>query len=254
MKLFYRKLGEGKPLVILHGLFGSSDNWVTIGRKLAETYKIYILDQRNHGQTEDSNVFKYPAMVADLYNFLFEHQIENPTIIGHSMGGKVAMQFAVQYPSLLEKLIVVDISPRSYPIHHHQILEGLASIDLNNIKSRKEADNQLAKYIASIGIRQFLLKNIYRTETNSFAWRINLPVITENIEEVGESVNYKTPCEKPTLFINGNNSDYIQKSDRSKIKKVFPNSSIITILGAGHWVHAEKPKEFLKIVNTFLEK
>jgi esterase len=252
MKLFYRELGEGNPIVILHGVFGSSDNWLTVSKGLAETHKVYLLDARNHGHSPQSDEFNYSVMADDLKEFLSDHAIQKPVLIGHSMGGKTVMKFASMHTSLLEKLVVVDISPRYYKKHHDSILEGLKSIDLANLKSRQEADLQLSKFESDFGVRQFLLKNLYRDENNEFHWRINLPVIAKNIDNVGEALDENIRIKNPALFMRGAKSNYIKKEDEDLIRKIFADVRIETIEGAGHWVQAEKPKEFLEIVRNFL--
>jgi esterase len=252
MKLFYRELGEGKPLVILHGVFGSSDNWFTVSKLLAEDYKIYLVDARNHGHSPRSEEFNYDVMGKDLEVFLKDHLIKDPVIIGHSMGGKIGMKFASLYPEMLKKLVVVDISPRYYKRHHDSILNGLKSIDLGQLSSRKQADEQLAKFELDSGVRQFLLKNLYRNQDNHFDWRINLEVIDKNIENVGEALAEDVRINTPTLFIKGSKSNYIKEEDEKLIKKIFRNSKIETVEGAGHWVQAEKPQQFIEAVRRFL--
>ncbi|TRX62783.1 alpha/beta fold hydrolase [Fulvivirga sp. M361] len=251
MQLYHRVLGEGKPLIILHGLFGSSDNWLSVGKVLAEKYKVFLVDQRNHGQSPHSDEFNYTVMADDLQGFIDQQGIMEPDILGHSMGGKTAMKFAIKYPELWQKLIVVDIGPKYYPVHHRTILDGLASIDLTSVASRGEADKQLANYVPHPGVRQFLLKNLARNE-NGFQWKINLPVIDRNIEIIGEALTDTYATDKDVLFIRGALSDYISDSDNTLIKTIFPSSSIATVDGAGHWVHAEKPQELLQLVLNFL--
>jgi pimeloyl-ACP methyl ester carboxylesterase len=254
MKLFYKELGEGeKYIIILHGLFGSSDNWQNIGKTLSEKYKVYLVDLPNHGRSLHTDNFTYEAMREDVHAFIEQHQIEQPVLIGHSMGGKVAMHVALAYPHLLSKLIVVDICPKYYPVHHDRILEGLTSINLPTITSRQEADEQLAKYERSYTVRAFLLKNLYRNEDGKFEWRLNLPVINDQIENVGEAIHTDNVFERPVLFINGAKSDYINKEDTSLIHQFFPGAVVETIADAGHWVHAEKPEEFVSIINNFIE-
>lgn len=252
MKLFYREQGEGQPIIILHGVFGSSDNWLTPAKMLADTNKVFLLDQRNHGQSPHSDEFSNSVMADDLKEFIEEHAIKDPLIMGHSMGGKVAMAFASRYKNSLRKLVIVDIAPKYYPPHHKKILEGLNSINLKNLETRQEADEQFAKYEPNLGVRQFLLKNIYRNEQNEFSWRINLPVITQKIDNVGEPLAESAKIEVPTLFIRGGSSRYIQETDEPLIKKIFSDARIETIEGAGHWVHAEKPKEFVEILRKFI--
>ncbi|MTI20373.1 alpha/beta fold hydrolase, partial [Fulvivirga sp. RKSG066] len=240
MQLNFKTIGEGKPLIILHGLFGSLDNWQTIAKELADHYKIYLVDQRNHGQSPHSDNFNYTAMADDLNRFIDEHNIENPSIIGHSMGGKTAMKFALNHGDKWDKLIVVDISPRAYPVHHDIIVEGLAAIDVDNIKSRGDADKKLAEYVKDLGTRQFLLKNLARSKNGGFEWKINLKAITENIEIIGEGMEERLAIEKDVLFIRGEKSDYIGDEDIILITQHFPNASVETISNAGHWVHAEQ--------------
>jgi esterase len=252
MKLFYRELGEGNPIVILHGVFGSCDNWLTVSKGLAETHKVYLLDARNHGHSSKSDDFNYSVMAEDLKEFLSDHAIQKPVLVGHSMGGKTVMKFASMYASMLEKMVVVDISPRYYKRHHDSILNGLKSIDLSNLKTRQEADAQLSKFEPDFGVRQFLLKNLYRDEQNEFHWRINLPVISDNIDNVGEALDEKIRISKPALFIKGSKSHYIMEADEVLIKKIFSDARIETVEDAGHWVQAEKPKEFLEKINAFL--
>lgn len=251
MKLNYQKLGSGQPLIILHGLFGSLDNWMTLAKKLSISYEVFIVDARNHGQSPKSEEFNYEVMADDLYAFLIEHQIIDPFILGHSMGGKTAMQFAINYPTKITKLIVVDIAPKAYPIHHQTIIDGMLSLNFNLIKTRSEADKQLSKYIPELAVRQFLLKNLYWTATKTLDWRFNLSVIAKNIENVGVPLKSSTPFYKPTLFVRGKISNYIIPDDYDEIKKIFPKAKIES-LNCGHWIHAEKPIEFEQLLVSFL--
>ena len=252
MKLHYRKYGEGQPIVILHGLFGSSDNWQTLGKKFAENFEVYLVDQRNHGHSPKSNEFNYQLLSDDLYKLITDLELENIILIGHSMGGKTVMNFAQQHPDLIEKLIVVDIGPKAYPMHHNIILEGLNSLDLSSIKSRGQADKQLSKYIEDEGVRQFLLKNLYWVEKGQLGWRINIPVLEEKMPDIiaaiPEDIVYS-----PTLFIRGEKSNYIVEDDFQNIYDQFPNSEIETIYDVGHWVHAENPFSFYNMVMDFSE-
>jgi len=255
MQLYYRELGESAPdqppLIILHGLFGSSDNWLTVSKELAVHRRVYLPDLRNHGRSPWSEEFNYEAMSTDLREFIREHRIQQPVIIGHSMGGKVAMRFAVRYPSDFSQLMVVDIAPKYYPVHHDQILAGLRSIQLNTLQTRQQADEQLASYVPDLGTRQFLLKNLYRDDNQGFAWRINLSVINREIERVGEALAYAAPVLQPTMFLRGGLSNYVKEEDLPLIRQVFPNATLETIPDAGHWIQAEKPKEFLEKVRKF---
>ncbi|MDF1673158.1 MAG: alpha/beta fold hydrolase [Vicingaceae bacterium] len=251
MQLNYKKIGEGQPLIILHGLFGSLDNWMTLSKKLGEQFEVYIVDARNHGFSPHSDEFNYEVMADDLLEFINEHNIIDPIVLGHSMGGKTAMQFAMNYPDKLSKLIIADIAPKPYPVHHGIILEGMFALDFDKITSRRDADEELAKHIPDFSTRQFILKNLFWKEKGKLAWKFNLPVINDNIEMVGFELNNITPFNKPTLFIRGTKSNYILESDYPKIKSVFTNTKIKNI-ESGHWVHAENPSQFLEILNIFL--
>ncbi|WP_144604655.1 alpha/beta fold hydrolase [Algoriphagus algorifonticola] len=251
MKLNFKKTGTGKPLVILHGLFGSADNWFSIAKELEKNFTLYLVDQRNHGDSPHSEEWNYRVMVEDLKELIDEEGLDKIYLMGHSMGGKTAMNFAVEYPERVDRLIVADIAPRYYEVHHQTILEGLNSIKLDQIKSRKEADDQLAKYIDEVGIRQFLLKSLGRN-SDGFVWKINLPVITENIEEVGEELDSDGKYEGPTLFLGGSNSNYIRQEDLPDILEHFPNYEIEFVQDAGHWLHAEKPEAVIQEVRRFL--
>ena len=251
MILNFKKVGEGEPLVILHGLFGSLDNWMTLAKKLGNHFEVFIVDARNHGQSPHSSEFNYDVMADDLYEFLMQNNIVDPIILGHSMGGKTAMQFAMNYPNKLEKLIVADIAPKSYPVHHTTIIEGMLSLNFDVINTRKKADEQLSKYIADVSTRQFLLKNLYWVEKEKLAWRFNLKTIDEKIEIIGRGLENISTFDKPTLFIRGEKSNYITEKDYDPIRKIFINTDIKS-LNSGHWVHAEKPTEFLQILNSFL--
>jgi len=251
MQLNFKKVGEGEPLVILHGLFGSLDNWMSLAKKLGDHFEVFIVDARNHGQSPHSEDFNYDVMADDLYEFLLQNDIVDPIILGHSMGGKTAMQFAMNYPNKLEKLIVADIAPKAYPVHHTIIIEGMLSLDFDVIKTRKKADEQLSKFIGDVSTRQFLLKNLYWADKERLAWKFNLSTINKNIEVIGQGLENISTFEKPTLFVRGAKSNYITPKDYAPIKNIFPNS-VINSLESGHWVHAEKPAEFLQILNSFL--
>lgn len=253
MKLNFKKSGQGEPLIILHGLFGSADNWFSIAKELEKDFTLYLVDQRNHGDSPHSDEWNYQVMAEDLKELMDDEALDSAYIMGHSMGGKTVMTFAMNYPAKVKKMIVADIAPRFYPLHHQRILEGLNAIPMGELKSRKEADDILAKYINIPGIRQFLLKSLGRDENGKFIWKINLPVITEKIANVGEELKSGTPFEKPTLFMGGANSDYITEKDKEEIERLFPNSHVIYIKDAGHWLHAEQPAAVIETVKAFLK-
>jgi pimeloyl-ACP methyl ester carboxylesterase len=245
--------GEGVPLLILHGYFGMSDNWKTLGNQFSEDYQVHLIDQRNHGRSFHEDEFNYEVLVEDLYAYIQHYKLEKVYIIGHSMGGKTAMLFAVTYPDLVDKLIVVDISPRQYQPHHNAILAGLNSINFSVENSRSKVDEKLAALIPELGVRQFLLKNVYWKEKGQLAFRFNLESLTDNNPEVGEALPSFTVFEKDTLFLKGQNSDYITQDEEPIIEAHFPNSKIVEIKNAGHWLHAEHSKQFYDEVSTFLK-
>lgn len=253
MKLFFRQAGEtGPPMIVLHGVFGSADNWLTVSKALGERFRVFLLDQRNHGRSPRSAEFGYEEMAADVMEFITDHALENPILLGHSMGGKTAMQFVMSYPDAYSQLVVVDIAPKFYPIHHAQILAGLNALDLEKLGSRQAADEHLRAYEDHEGTRQFLLKNLFRNpDTNRFDWRLNLPVLTRDIHLVGSELTNPRITTKPVLFLRGEKSSYILPEDEADIKRIFPNAQIETIAGAGHWVHADQPEAFVEAVLRF---
>ena len=251
MKLFFRELGQGQPFIILHGLMGSADNWLTQAKMLASQYHVYTVDQRNHGQSPHSDEFDYKVLANDVKDFINEHSIEHPIILGHSMGGKAAMNFAVSNPTMLDRLIVVDIAPKAYPVHHDSIVDGLNAIPINSLQSRNEADKILSQYLSEADVRQFLLKNLLRKPAGGFTWKINLGVIDKNIEKISADMQFPGFYSGPTLFVRGGKSNYVKDEDRQRINDLFPNSSVVT-MDTGHWVQAEKPQEFVEVVRNFL--
>lgn len=250
MKLHYRELGKGKPFVILHGLFGYSDNWQSQAKKLAEYYRVILVDLRNHGHSGWSDDFSYDIMAEDIKELFNDLQLEETILMGHSMGGKVAMLFAQHNPERLNKLIVVDMGIKGYPPHHQHILEAIRTLDLSKIKTRSEADEHFSKHINSEGVKQFLLKNIYWIEKGKMAWRMNFQVLEKQMPNILAEIG-REECFVNTLFIRGALSEYILDEDIAGIEAVFPDSEFITIPDSGHWVHAEKPDEFLDAVLGF---
>ena len=252
-ELYANVIGKGKPFVILHGFLGMGDNWKTLGQQFSERgYEVHLVDQRNHGRSFHDDHFSYEDMVSDLKHYLDKNNLKDIVLLGHSMGGKTAMLFATQYPEMVNKLLVADISPRYYPVHHEAILNGLSSLDFSELKSRGAADIALAQFVSDFGTRQFLLKNLYWKEKGQLALRINLEVLKKNVEEVGESLPNHSRFEGETLFLRGDKSEYIGIQDENNIKNHFPNSKIVTVLNAGHWLHAENPIDFFNEVISFL--
>jgi len=254
MKLAYREYGEGRPLLILHGLFGQSDNWNTLAKQFAETgQRVFTIDQRNHGLSPHSDTWTYNAMAEDLLAFIQDHQLSKPTIIGHSMGGKTLMYFEGLFPDIANKIIICDIAPKVYPPHHVKVLEALRAVDFSKISTRKEAEEILALYLSDFGTRQFLLKNIYwkDAEHNRMDWRFNLEVIDKNYQNISVAVPEYTST-NPCLVIKGEKSDYITKDDEQDFARRYPHIKLASIAGAGHWVHAEKPTDFYNAVMEFI--
>ncbi len=255
MELAYRKYGEGQPLLILHGLFGQSDNWNSLAKRFAEQgFEVYTIDQRNHGLSPHSEEWNYEAMALDIKEFIETHQLKNPILLGHSMGGKTAMFFALTYDGILDKLIVADIAPRAYTAHHHDVLKALNAVDFNTISTRKEAEALMTEHLPDFGTRQFLLKNIYWEDNSNkrMNWRFNLKVIEKNYDNIGIEAPANTSQVK-TLFIRGGNSNYISDDDTIDIERRFPDYTLLTIPGSGHWIHAEKPEEFYQAVIAFIK-
>nr|WP_315160269.1 alpha/beta fold hydrolase [uncultured Flavobacterium sp.] len=253
--MLYSKIeGSGKPLLILHGFLGMSDNWKTLGAQFAtEGYQVHLLDLRNHGRSFQSDAFSYQVMMQDVLAYCKDNSLDAINIIGHSMGGKVAMLLATTHPELVDKLIVADIGPKFYPQHHQDILAGLNAVDFSVKPSRNAVEEVMAKYIPDFGTRQFLMKNLYWKEPGQLAFRFNLAVFNTKMDEIGVALPENLIFEKPTLFIRGGNSNYILESDFENIKHHFPNSIIETIPNVGHWLHAENPAVFYEKVVSFLK-
>ncbi len=254
MILHSQILGKGKPFIILHGFLGMSDNWKTLGNRFSEAgFEIHLVDQRNHGRSFHDDTFNYEVMSEDLKHYCESHNLKDILLLGHSMGGKTAMLFATLYPEMVSKLMVADISPRYYPVHHDSILEGLSNLDFSKLKSRGAADKKLAQYVSDSGTRMFLLKNLYWIKKGQLALRMNLEILKTNVSEVGEALPIQARFEKPTLFLRGDKSEYVMASDETVIKQHFPIAKIETINNAGHWLHAENPDDFYETVMTFID-
>lgn len=269
MELFFRKYGEaGPPLVIVHGLYGSSDNWVAIARDLSDRFEVWVVDQRNHGQSPHSPVQDYPSMREDLRQMMDSEGIKRAVLIGHSMGGKTVMSFAEAWPERVQALISVDIAPKSYrnlalasrtAANHSSMIDAMIKLDLSKIESREDADRALATSIGSERIRSFLLKNLRREAGGAFSWRINLEAISANLEAIFVGMDREAIAARggitgfPVLFIAGGDSDYIRAQDHQAIRDIFPTAEIVTVQGSGHWVHAEQPALLVKTIRYFLD-
>jgi esterase len=254
MELAYREYGSGQPLLILHGLFGQSDNWNSLAKRFAEHgFNVFAIDQRNHGLSPHSNIWDYQSMAQDLKEFIDNHELEDVILLGHSMGGKTVLFFESMYPNLANKLVIADIAPRAYVSHHDAVLKALNAVNFSEINTRKDAEHILGQYISDFGTKQFLLKNIYwkEDESKQMDWRFNLKTITENYHHVSVSVpEFKS--NSTTLFVRGENSDYINHQDIVDIESRFSNVQILTISNSGHWVHAEQPEAFFNGVINFI--
>ena len=252
-KILHSKiLGEGKPLIILHGLFGMLDNWQALAKEFACFFETHIIDLRNHGRSFHANQHNYELMSEDLLSYLNAYNLDEVCLIGHSMGGKVAMTFACMYPESVEKLVVVDIAPKYYPPHHQEILSALNAVEQAKIKSRKDADQILSQYFSESTMRQFLLKNLYWKSSTELTFKFNLKVLSDQIENVGQALHINALFENPTLFIVGQASNYIKETDIELIESHFPDFEIVEIPNSGHWVHAENPDHFFDKVSRFL--
>jgi esterase len=254
MELYYQKTGNGHPLIILHGLFGMSDNWISIARKLGEHYSVYLPDLRNHGRSPHHSIFTYVAMVDDLLEFMDTHELTTSHIMGHSMGGKVAMQFALDYPEKVDKLIIADIAPGAYHHSHDQLIDHMLDVNVSQYQSRSAIRLSLKEKIPDERILAFLLKNLHWKDKSSLGWKVNLEVIKENMEEIFRQIDSAHPFDKQTFFLKGELSKYITETHRTLIEKLFPHSQTKTIKGASHWLHAEKPVEFISMVEDFLKE
>ncbi|MCP9198631.1 alpha/beta fold hydrolase [Gramella sp. GC03-9] len=253
MKLHSVILGEGRPMLILHGFLGMSDNWKTLGKQFAdEGFEVHLIDQRNHGKSPHSDEFSYELMAEDIKEYCQEHELDNIILMGHSMGGKTAMLVAATYENLVERLIVVDIAPKYYAPHHKQILKGLTALDDARLSSRRDAEDLLEEYIDETGVRLFLLKNLYRKEKDLLSLKMNLPVLKDKIENIGRALPQHSEYKGPVLFIKGDNSNYIKDEDHEEIRAHFPKVEFVSIKNAGHWVHAESPQEFFEAIIRFV--
>jgi esterase len=264
MKLFYRKYGNGPPLVILHGLYGSSDNWVTIAKRLADSFTVYLPDHRNHGQSPHSDIHDYDAMRDDLFELANDLGLKKFFLAGHSMGGKTAISFAIKWPERLNGLLIADISPFTYETdghaaynQHFTLLSAILSLDLKTITNRSEAENLLTAKIPSVKERGLILKNLQRNNDHSFSWKLNAQSLLRNLDKIMEGIKRKTDFNQqisgfPVIFLRGGDSDYIQPHDFKSIQHVFPAADIIEVAGAGHWIQADKPDEVVKYIKRLL--
>lgn len=253
MNLHFKQIGQGPPLIILHGLFGMLDNWMSIAQALQENFSVYLIDLRNHGKSPHSDEFNYSLMAQDVCDFMDSQGILSAFLMGHSMGGKVAMTVAQYNADYVDKLVVVDIAPKKYYMTQDLVLEALKAVDFNMQNTRKQVEEVLRKYLKEEDVLQFLLKNLYWKENDQLSWRFNLSTLSEKLSEVGHSTEERV-FNKPTLFVKGAHSNYILPEDELDIKVLFPLAEIISIANSGHWVHAENPLVFTQELRAFLNK
>lgn len=250
----YGKEKSGTPLLVFHGLFGMLDNWGTFGKDFGEFRPVHLLDLRNHGKSFHSDEMSHDDLAEDILNYINSHDLEKVILLGHSLGGKAVMQFAINYPQFLEKLIVVDIAPKSYPPHHQGIIKALQSVDFSIVKSRGDVEDVLSEYIPEKSVVYFLAKSLYWTENKNLAWRFNIKALAEKYSEfVSKAIKFGI-YEGETLFLSGEKSNYILPQDEFAIRQQFPNSKIVVIKNAGHWTQAENPADFHDAVFEFLNE
>jgi pimeloyl-ACP methyl ester carboxylesterase len=250
MQLHYQILGQGQPLILLHGLFGASNNWGTVTKQFSQHYQVIAVDLRNHGSSPHSASQSYANMADDLLELCDMLSLKRIHLVGHSLGGKVAMQFATHHPDRVEKLIVVDMAIRAYADAHTHLIDAMMAIDLTTLQSRHEVDKILSNSIPQAMVRQFLLMNLIKSDSN-LAWRINLAALKTNYPGLQQAVCENAYYEKPCLFIRGEHSDYVKDADTEQIKTNFINAQFAS-LPTGHWIHAEQPQAFIEVIGNFL--
>lgn len=252
VELWAHRLGSGDPLLILHGLFGSGDNWRTLAKRFARSFDTHVLDLRNHGRSPHTGEMSYRSMAEDVLSYMDGLRLDRASIIGHSMGGKTAMTCAFMFPEAVRRLVVADIAPKAYPAEHADILAALEAFEPSEIKSREEAATILARYIPQRRVREFLLKNLHRLRTGGFEWKMNVPVIAKSYDELRSWPSFGSATfPEPTLLVWGTQSSYVTDEDRDAFLEHFPLAHFKSV-DAGHWLHAEQPKAFFQIVDEFL--
>ncbi len=250
--LYFRQAGEGEPLLLIHGLFGSLENLGALARPLAETFRVYSLDLPNHGRSPQVETLSLASMTETLLAWLDEEKLGQVHLLGHSLGGKVAMELALRHPQRVKNLVVLDIAPVDYPPHHNEVFAGLLALDTAQLQSRSEADQLLKAHVPEIAVRSFLLKNLVKDPQGGFAWRMNLPVIHRDYPQLIAANRRGARFDGNTLFIKGGNSDYLQTEYREEILERFPKAAIKIVPDTGHWLHAEKPELVARLAKRFL--
>ncbi len=252
MELHYETFGSGPPVIILHGLLGFSGNWLSIGKILAEWYTVYLPDLRNHGSSPHSEQMSYPVMAGDIEEFCLSRGLSSPCIIGHSMGGKAAMEFALTRPDMADRLIVLDIAPKAYAPVYKNVFPLLKNIEIDTIDRRAEAEARLKKEIPDKVLRMFLLKNLGREKDGSFRWKINIDGLAANYHNIWAGIQPGRVYSGPVLFVRGGMSDLIDEKDEGEIREYFPYAGIETVEGAGHWIHIDKPDTLIRLIHSFI--
>ncbi|MCF6365956.1 MAG: alpha/beta fold hydrolase [Bacteroidales bacterium] len=258
MKLFFREYGKGKPIIIAHGLFGMSDNWIPIAKKLAKEYHVYLLDMRNHGQSPNAKLNTYKAMSSDFNEFTEDVKIKNATFIGHSMGGKAVLQFVSDFPEKVNKMIILDISPREYfdfserLINHEKILKKMQAFNLKSTKSRKEISDHFKSFFNDEFTVQLIQKNITKNKKKQFEWKLNIETLMNSLNEINQEIKFQKKSNIKSLFVFGGNSLYYRAEDKKNIFENFPSAKIKIIKNTGHFLHIEKEKELTEIISTFI--
>lgn len=252
-RLNFKIIGQGKPIIILHGLFGMLDNWMNMAKMLEkEGYMVILVDQRDHGRSEHTNDFNYPLLSDDLFHFMDENWIHEAILIGHSMGGKTGLQFISEHESMISKFISIDMGIKKYSGGHQDVFDALFSIDIESIQSRKEADSVIMEKLHDYGTVQFLMKNLTRKKEGGFEWKMNLPLLFAKYENILDKITFSHPCFTDVCFIKGSKSNYIQEDEMIDIQKSLPNSQLIAIPDAGHWIHVDKPNELFNEIIDFI--
>ncbi|HHY86163.1 MAG TPA: alpha/beta fold hydrolase [Verrucomicrobia bacterium] len=252
MELHYQETGTGAPLIVLHGLFGSLDNWAPVNRQLSRNFRVIAVDLRNHGRSPHSPEMNFSVMAEDILELMTRLGLEQSHLLGHSMGGKAAMQLALNHPERVDRLVVADVAPVRYPPSHTHLIRAMMSLNVEALETRSQAESALESSIPDRQVRQFLLKSLARDDSGRFRWRLNLEVLERNYEQLLAAPEGERPCERPTLFLRGERSDYIRESDLQEIRRLFPRSEVTLVRGAGHWVHAEQPEQVANAARAFL--
>jgi pimeloyl-ACP methyl ester carboxylesterase len=254
ISLNYKSYGSGsKSLVIIHGFLGSLDNWHSLSTQWgAAGLQVFSLDMRNHGKSPHTATHSIELMSADVIDFILDKNLSDVILLGHSMGGKVAMHAALRYPNLIKQLIVADMAPKKYQRGHDDVFDAIQSVHLNSINSRKDAEEEMKAYLGDFGTRQFILKNLERTPDNKYQWKFNLETLYRDYDAILEEITFEIPYTHPTLFLKGDLSLYVKEKDYPNIYALFPNAHIQSIANAGHWLHADQPAEFFQRVISFI--